>query len=582
MWIVRLALNRPYTFIVAAILIVVLGVTAIAATPTDIFANIDIPVVTLIWSYSGLPAKDIEQRVTTFSEFVLAVVNDIKAIDSQMVNGASVIKISFQPQVRIDAAMSQMGAAVNSIRFRMPPGVNPPWIFRFSASTVPIVQLSLSSDTFSESELYDYGIFRVRQQLSTVPGTLLPAPYGGVARQIMVDLDQDALLAKGITPIDVTNAINAQNVTLPSGTAKIGSQEFTVSTNSSPRNALALNDVPVKTVNGSLVYMRDIGHVRDGWAVQQNSSRTDGNVPELRRQIASDENALSVLLGRNPGAIERGLPVAEQPHPDIVPVGVPSQLLERRPDIQQAEAKLIAANARIGVARAQFFPQISLTGLGGSASSQLTTLFAGQNAYWYVTGSLTQPIFEGGRIRNNYRLSEAQRDEMVLEYRKTILNALQDASSTLVAYQETRKAREEQFAQVTAAADSARLARLRYSGGNASYLEVVTDMDLYAAQLLLVQAQQPPSKLISTFFPSTSVWPGLPRRRDVVELVDIGSPEFHKVQPVRFYKLLNLKMLKKGDPLSPRWWQRFQENSLFPAYFVSADAASLFKAVALY
>jgi multidrug efflux system outer membrane protein len=215
------------------------------------------------------------------------------------------------------------------------------------------------------------------------------------------------------------------------------------------------------------------------------------NVPELRRQIASDENALSALLGRNPGAIDRGLPVAEQPHPDEVPVGVPSQLLERRPDIQHAEAKLMAANARIGVARAQFFPQISLTGLGGSASSQLTTLFAGQNAYWYVSGSLTQPIFEGGRIRNNYRLSEAQRNEMVLGYRKAILNALKDVSNSLVAYRETRKAREEQFAQVTAAADAARLARLRYSGGSASYLEVlVTDADLYGAQLLLAQAQQ--------------------------------------------------------------------------------------------
>ena len=276
MWIVRLALNRPYTFIVASILILVLGATAIVTTPTDIFPNIDIPVVTVIWSYSGLPAKEVEQRITTFSEFVLAVVNDIKAIDSQTVNGASVIKISFQPQVRIDAAMAQIGAAVNAIRFRMPPGVNPPRIFRFSASTVPIIQLSLSSDTLSESELYDYGIFRVRQQLSTVPGTLLPAPYGGVARQIMVDLDQDALLAKGITPIDVTAAISAQNVTLPSGTAKLGRQEFTVSTNSSPIDALTLNDVPVKTVNGSLVYMRDVGHVRDGWAVQQNSSRTDG------------------------------------------------------------------------------------------------------------------------------------------------------------------------------------------------------------------------------------------------------------------------------------------------------------------
>jgi CzcA family heavy metal efflux pump len=276
MWIVRLALNKPYTFVVASILILVLGFTSIATTPTDIFPNIDIPVVTVIWSYQGLSAKEMEQRVTTFSEFVMAVVNDVKAIDSQTVNGASVIKISFQPQVRIDAAMSQIGAAVNSIRFRMPPGVNPPWILRFSASTVPIIQLSLSSDTLSESELYDYGLFRVRQQLSTVPGTLLPAPYGGVARQIMVDMDQNALLAKGISPTDVTAAINAQNLTLPSGTAKMGTHEYTVSTNSSPIDALSLNDVPVKTVNGSLVYMRDIAHVRDGWAVQQNASRADG------------------------------------------------------------------------------------------------------------------------------------------------------------------------------------------------------------------------------------------------------------------------------------------------------------------
>ncbi|MEA3005609.1 MAG: hypothetical protein QOI94_878, partial [Acidobacteriaceae bacterium] len=281
MWIVRLALNRPYTFIVASILILVLGFSSIATTPTDIFPNIDIPVVTVIWSYSGLPAKEMEQRITTFSEFVMAVVNDVKAIDSQTVNGASVIKISFQPQVRIDAAMSQVGAAVNSIRFRMPPGVNPPWIVRFSASTVPIIQLSLSSDTLSESEIYDYGLFRVRQQLTTVPGTLLPTPYGGVARQIMVDLDQNALLAKGLTPIDVTAAINAQNVTLPSGTAKVGSREYTVTTNSSPVDALMLNNVPIKTVNGSLVYMRDIAHVRDGWSVQQNVARANGKPAAL-------------------------------------------------------------------------------------------------------------------------------------------------------------------------------------------------------------------------------------------------------------------------------------------------------------
>jgi CzcA family heavy metal efflux pump len=281
MWIVRLALNRPYTFIVASILIVVLGISSIATTPTDIFPNIDIPVVTVIWSYSGLPAKEMEERVTTFSEFVMAVVNDVKSIDSQTVNGASVIKISFQPQVRIDAAMSQVGAAVNSIRFRMPPGVNPPWILRFSASTVPIIQLSLSSDTLSESEIYDYGLFRVRQQLTTVPGTLLPTPYGGVARQIMVDLDQNALLAKGLTPIDVTAAINAQNVTLPSGTAKVGNREYTVSTNSSPTDALMLNDIPIKTVDRSLIYMRDVAHVRDGWSVQQNVARANGKPAAL-------------------------------------------------------------------------------------------------------------------------------------------------------------------------------------------------------------------------------------------------------------------------------------------------------------
>jgi multidrug efflux pump subunit AcrB len=281
MWIVRLALDRPYTFIVASILILVLGFSSIATTPTDIFPNIDIPQVTVIWSYSGLPAKEMEQRVTTFSEFVMAVVNDVKSIDSQTTSGAAVIKISFQPQVRIDAAMSQVGAAVNSIRFRMPQGVNPPWILRFSASTVPIIQLSLSSDTLSESEIYDYGLFRVRQQLTKVPGTLLPTPYGGVARQIMVDLDQNALLAKGLTPVDITNAINAQNVTLPSGTAKVDNTEYTVSTNSSPVDALMLNDVPIKQVNGSMVYMRDVAHVRDGWSVQQNVARANGKPAAL-------------------------------------------------------------------------------------------------------------------------------------------------------------------------------------------------------------------------------------------------------------------------------------------------------------
>ena len=276
MWIVRLALNKPYTFVVAAILIIVLGTTSIATTPTDVFPNINIPVVTVIWTYSGLPPQEMEGRITAFTEFILGIVNDIKSTDSQTVDGASIVKICFQPQVRIDAAMSQIGAAVDAIRFRMPPGVNPPFIFRFSASTVPILQLSLSSDTLSEKELYDYGLFRVREQLSTVPGILLPAPYGGVARQIMVDMDQGALLGKGVTPLDIINAINAQDVTVPAGTVKIGTWEYPVTTNSSPLNALTLNDAPVKTADGHIIYMRDVAHVRDGWAVQQNVSRANG------------------------------------------------------------------------------------------------------------------------------------------------------------------------------------------------------------------------------------------------------------------------------------------------------------------
>src|SRR3954470_20909457 len=276
MWIVRLALDRPYTFVVLAVLILLLGVFSIQTTPTDIFPKIDIPVVSIIWTYTGLPTKEMEGRVTTFSEFVLATVNDIRSIESQTLNGVATIKVYFHPQVRIDAAMAQINSAVNGIRFRMPPGINPPWLLRFGADTVPIIQLALSSDSLTESQLYDYGLFRVRQQLSTVAGTLLPAPYGGVSRQIMVDLDQQALQATRLSPIDISNAINAQNVTLPAGTLKVGSRDYTVSTNSSPLNFEAFNDAPLKVVNGATIYMRDVAHVRDGYAVQQNMVRADG------------------------------------------------------------------------------------------------------------------------------------------------------------------------------------------------------------------------------------------------------------------------------------------------------------------
>ena len=276
MWIVRLALNRPYTFIVTSILILLLGFSSILTMPTDIFPNIDIPVITVVYDYRGLQAQEMEQRITTFSEFIMSTVNDVKSIDSQTVRGYAVLMIYFQPQVRIDAAMAQVGAATQSIRFRFPAGVNPPWVLRFSASTVPIYQLALSSDTLSQSELYDYGIFRIRQRISTIPGTLLSAPHGGVVRQIMVDLNQRALLAKGLSPIDIENAITAQDVTMPTGTIKIGAREYGSSLNNSPVDALALNDVPVKVVNNSVVFMRDVAHVRDGWMVQQNIVRANG------------------------------------------------------------------------------------------------------------------------------------------------------------------------------------------------------------------------------------------------------------------------------------------------------------------
>lgn len=233
------------------------------------------------------------------------------------------------------------------------------------------------------------------------------------------------------------------------------------------------------------------GSLADVRQAEELLATAQANLPELRRQIAAQENALSILLGHNPGAIERGLPIEQQPHPQQVPVAVPSALLERRPDIRQAEATLIAANARVGVARARYFPQITLTGLGGAASSQLNAILNGSNAYWYAAGSITEPIFDGGLIRSNYRLSQARRQEMVLAYQKTILTAFKSVSDSLVAYKERHEQREQESVRVVSAADAVRLARLRYAGGNTSYLEVLTtDTNLYDAQLLLAQAQQ--------------------------------------------------------------------------------------------
>jgi multidrug efflux pump subunit AcrB len=277
MWIVRLALRRPYTFIVMGVVIVLLGVFAIATTPTDIFPEIDIPVVSVIWNYGGLSTEEMASRITTYSEYTISsVVSDVRTIESQTYPGVSVIKIYFQPNVNVQAALAQVTAVSQTILRVMPPGAVPPFILQYNASSVPIIQLALSGKTLSEAELYDYGIYRIRQQIAPIQGITLPLPYGGKPRQVMVDLDPEALLAKTISAADVSAAVNLQNLTLPSGSVKLGPREYRVSLNSSPDVLAALNDLPVKHVNGAMVYVRDVAHVRDGFAVQTNLVRLDG------------------------------------------------------------------------------------------------------------------------------------------------------------------------------------------------------------------------------------------------------------------------------------------------------------------
>jgi multidrug efflux pump subunit AcrB len=277
MGIVRFALRFPHTFYVLAALILFLGVTAIRAMPTDIFPQINIPVVTVIWSYTGLSTPEMEQRVSTYSQYSISSnVTGIKDMESQTLNGISVQKIYFQPDVNLDLAIAQIVSATNAIRALMPPGIQPPIIVQFNASSVPVLQLSLTSNNLNEQQLYDYGIYRLRQQLAPVHGVTFPTPAGGKYRQIMVDIDPNQLLARGLTPLDIVNAVNAQNLTLPSGQAKIANTQYTVRTNATPGSIADLNNIPVKYVNGATVFLKDVGQVRDGSAVQQNIVREDG------------------------------------------------------------------------------------------------------------------------------------------------------------------------------------------------------------------------------------------------------------------------------------------------------------------
>jgi multidrug efflux pump subunit AcrB len=277
MWIVRLALRRTYTFVVAALLIFVVSLVAINRMSTDIFPEINIPVVSVVWQYTGMPADEVEQRIILINERVLTTsVNDIEHIESQSLFGVGVIRIYFYPHARIEAAVAQVTATSQAILKVMPPGIDPPYIVQYSATSVPIVQIAVSSDTLTEQQIFDYAANFIIQRLGVVQGARVPQPWGGKWPQVMVDLDPTQLYGRGLSPQDVQAAINNQNLIVPSGTAKIGDTEYYVKLNSSPRVIEAFNNMPVKTVNGVPVYVKDVANVHMGYQVQTNVVRRDG------------------------------------------------------------------------------------------------------------------------------------------------------------------------------------------------------------------------------------------------------------------------------------------------------------------
>ncbi len=277
LWIVRVALSRPYTFIVLALLIVILGPLVYVNMRTDIFPDINVPVVSAVWNYNGMPPADMSNRITTYYERQLTTsVNDIEHIESQSLPGVSIVKIFFRPDVNINAAVSQVTALSQTVLKRLPPGITPPLILSYNASSVAVMQLALSSDTLLDNQLFDISNNFIRPQLAQVQGAAVPSPYGGKNRQISVDLDMQALRSKGLSPQDVTDAILKQNLILPAGTEKIGSFEYNVMLNASPNVLDSLNDLPIKSVNGATILLRDVAHVRDGFSPQQNMVRVNG------------------------------------------------------------------------------------------------------------------------------------------------------------------------------------------------------------------------------------------------------------------------------------------------------------------
>src|SRR5712672_3455622 len=277
MWIVRLALRRPYTFVVMALAIILLFPVVLLRTPVDIFPDINIPVISLVWTYTGLEPQEMEQRITSNVERgIQTLVNDVEHTESQSFNGIAIIKVFFQPGANIQTSLAQTTAISQTFLRFLPPGTTPPLVIIYSASTVPVIQIGLTSDTLSEQQLFDFGNYFIRTQLATVPGAATPFPYGGKQRLVSVDLNSQSLQSKGLSPVDIVNAVNAQNLILPAGTAKLGTLEYNVEMNGSPQTVAELNDLPVKTVNGATIYMKDVAHVRDGFSPQTNVVLSNG------------------------------------------------------------------------------------------------------------------------------------------------------------------------------------------------------------------------------------------------------------------------------------------------------------------
>jgi len=296
---VRIALRRPYTFVVLALVILIIGPLAVLRTPVDIFPNIRIPVVAIIWQYTGLEPEMMAGRITTQSQRALTTtVNDIEHIEATSYNGLGIVKVFFQPGADIRLANAQITAISQTLLKQMPPGTTPPLILNYDASTVPIIQLALSGSGLSEQALADLGLNTVRTPLVTVPGVAIPLPYGGKLRQVQIDLDPTAMQARGLSGQDVANALAAQNLITPVGTQKIGSFEYGIQLNDAPSVISELGDLPIESVNGALVYVRDVAHVRDGNPPQTNIVHVEGNRSVLMQVLKNGSvSTLAIIDG---------------------------------------------------------------------------------------------------------------------------------------------------------------------------------------------------------------------------------------------------------------------------------------------